>query len=115
MIPLHVVAFVVLALVCHLELAESRPSTTYLTEFYLWISVGGLLGGLFNTILAPLVFVGIWEYPMAIVLACLLRSSRPRQTHSPSARRGVLTVVAAGVLTLGAGFLAQRWSLDFRV
>jgi spermidine synthase len=111
--PLHVLAFGVLALVCHLELAASRPSTAHLTEFYLWISVGGLLGGLFNTILAPLVFVSIAEYPIAIVLACLLRVTR--QGHATSPPRGWLTVVAAGALVLAAGALAQRWSLDSRM
>jgi hypothetical protein len=111
-LPLHVLAFVILALVCHLELALARPSTTHLTEFYLWISVGGLLGGLFNSILAPLVFVTIAEYPIAIVLACLLRVTRHAQV---TATRGLLTVVAAGALAVAAGVLAQQWSLDSKV
>jgi hypothetical protein len=50
-------------------------SSTYrhLTEFYLWIAVGGVLGGLFNALVAPLAFKKVVEYPLAIVLACLLR------------------------------------------
>lgn len=112
-LPLHVLTFVVLALVCHLELAASRPSTGHLTEFYLWISVGGLVGGVFTTILAPLVFVSIAEYPIAIVLACLLRVTR--HTQVTSASRGLLTVMAAGALTLAAGVAMQRWPLDSRM
>jgi spermidine synthase len=57
---------------CHGELARSRPGTAHLTEFYLLMSLGGMLGGLFNSIVAPLVFTGVYEYPIAIVLACLL-------------------------------------------
>jgi len=74
-IPLHLLAFFVTAMVCHGELANSRPSTTHLTEFYLWLSVGGVLGGLFNVIVAPVTFDSLAEYPLVIVLACLLRPS----------------------------------------
>lgn len=49
-IPLHLATFFVAALVCHLELAKSRPPIRHLTEFYLLISVGGLLGGVFNSL-----------------------------------------------------------------
>lgn len=107
---LHVLAFVVLGLVCHQELAASRPPAAHMTEFSLWIAAGGLLGALFNTILAPVLFVSIAEYPIAVVLACLLRVTR--QGHGTSVSRGLVTVVAAGALTLAAGVLAQRWSLD---
>ncbi len=61
------------ALLCHGELARDRPPTKYLTEFYLWMSVGGMLGGMFNALFAPLLFVGVIELPLAIVLAGLLR------------------------------------------
>jgi hypothetical protein len=69
----HLLALFVLALFCHSLLAQLRPDTRYLTEFYFWLSLGGVLGGLFNALLAPLVFSRITEYPLAIVLACLLR------------------------------------------
>jgi hypothetical protein len=66
-------AFFFTALVCHGELARDRPSTKHLTEFYLWMSFGGMLGGVFNGLLAPVVFPGVWEYPLALVAACLMR------------------------------------------
>jgi hypothetical protein len=72
-IPLHLAAFFIAALVCHGELARARPAARHLTAFYLWMSVGGVLGGVFNAILAPLLFDGVWEYPLAIVLAAALR------------------------------------------
>jgi len=59
--------------VCHGELAKDRPSVAHLTEFYLWLSVGGVLGGIFNVIVAPQVFDSVVEYPIAIVLAAALR------------------------------------------
>ena len=71
--PLHLLAFFVCAMVCHGELARDRPEPERLTEFYLWMSLGGVLGGLFNALIAPLVFNGVYEYPIALTLACLLR------------------------------------------
>jgi hypothetical protein len=72
-IGLHLLALFVVSLLCHGELARSRPSTEHLTSFYLLMSLGGVLGGLFNALVAPLVFqMGILEYPIALVLACLL-------------------------------------------
>lgn len=99
---LHLATFFVAATVCHVRLAKSRPSTEHLTEFYLWLSVGGVLGGLFNTLVAPHVFSGIFEYPVVLALACLAR-------QSPAYRNGateqwpplVLAAVMPGVIFLG--------------
>ncbi len=76
---MHLVAFFIAAMVCHGELARRRPVVANLTEFYLWISLGGVLGGLFNAILAPVIFRSIYEYPLALVLACLLMPSGGRR------------------------------------
>jgi hypothetical protein len=46
MLAAHVLAFVTAAFICHAELADGRPSPAHLTEFYFWISLGGMLGGL---------------------------------------------------------------------
>ncbi|GGF33721.1 hypothetical protein GCM10011611_44970 [Aliidongia dinghuensis] len=70
---LHLAAFFVTALLCHQEVARLRPPVAQLTEFYLLVSVGGALGGIFNALLAPVVFTGVAEYPLVLVLACLLR------------------------------------------
>jgi hypothetical protein len=71
----HLAAFFVVALVCHRSLAARRPEPARLTEFYLWVSIGGVVGGGFNAFIAPLLFPGIWEYPAVLVLACLARPS----------------------------------------
>ncbi len=73
---MHLGAFFATTLMCHGELAKDRPSTKHLTEFYFWMSLGGVLGGLFNAFFAPIFFQwGIWEYMIAMAFACLLRSS----------------------------------------
>jgi hypothetical protein len=69
----HLLFLFAAALTCHGQLAEERPAPRHLAEFYLWLSVGGALGGFFNAIVAPLVFDSIAEYPLVIVLACFLR------------------------------------------
>jgi len=69
MLP-HLVVFFVAAVACHGELAASRPSAERLTEFFLWTSAGGALGGAFNALVAPLIFTTFLEYPLALFLAC---------------------------------------------
>lgn len=92
-IPLHLLVFAVIALACHGELAHDRPSPAQLTEFYFWISLGGMLGGLFNALLAPVIFTAIVEYPLVLVVACLVRRGEPG-TSAPSAWRQDLAWVA---------------------
>jgi hypothetical protein len=70
---LAMLAFFATALMCHGEMAKDRPDTKHLTEFYLWMSVGGMVGGIFNGLVAPLMFWGVAEFPLAIMLGCLLR------------------------------------------
>jgi spermidine synthase len=83
LVPLHLVAFFVCALVLHRELASDRPDARHLTEFYLWLSVGGVAGGAFNTFVAPLAFTDVIEYPIVMVLACALSPSRGAKRRSP--------------------------------
>jgi hypothetical protein len=85
LVLLHLAAFFVVAMVCHGEIARDRPPARHLTEFYLWMSFGGVLGGAFNALLAPLVFTSVAEYPLTLVLAYLLgvrvttKTLRPRE------------------------------------
>ncbi len=69
---LRVLCFFVVTMVCHGELARARPSSKYLTAFYLSMSFGGMLGGLFNAFVAPIMFVHVSEYPISLVAACLV-------------------------------------------
>ncbi len=72
-IILAFLAIFVISLALHGELAKDRPAAKNLTLFFLLMSFGGMLGGLFNALIAPIVFTGIVEYPLAIMLACVLR------------------------------------------
>jgi hypothetical protein len=68
---INLVAFLLLALLCHGELYRRRPQPALLTEFYLWMSLGGVLGGIFAALLAPQLFMLVYEYPLLIVAAML--------------------------------------------
>ena len=65
-------ALFVTCMVCHGELARSRPSPRHLTAFYLTIAAGGALGGVFAAILAPRFFSEFSEYPIGLGGACIL-------------------------------------------
>jgi hypothetical protein len=71
-LPLHLLTLFMAAMVCHGELVRRRPAVEHLTEFYFWMSAGGLLGGVFCALIAPVVFNSIFEYPLVLVLGCLL-------------------------------------------
>jgi spermidine synthase len=87
LIPTHLLLFFVTAMVCHGALARSRPPVTHLTEFYVWLSVGGVLGGIFNSLVAPAIFHGIAEYPIAMSLSCLLLPHMDTVQDTPLRRR----------------------------
>jgi hypothetical protein len=70
---MHLVLLFVGAMVCHGQLAATRPHPRYLTGFYLAIALGGALGGIFNTLVAPQIFVAVLEYPLVIAVVFLLR------------------------------------------
>ena len=72
-IGFHFLAFFIAALVCHGELARTRPNSEHLTEFYFMLSLGGVLGGIFNAIVAPIAFTALFEYPLVLALALFLR------------------------------------------
>jgi hypothetical protein len=72
-LTISLIAFFVVALARHSELVATKPSADKLTEFYLWMSAGGALGGMFNAILAPALFDRVTEYPLTLVAAGLTR------------------------------------------
>jgi hypothetical protein len=86
-IPLDLLTLFGVAMVCHGELARSRPSKKHLTEFYLWMSVGGVLGGIFNALIAPVIFNSVIELPIVLVLAALLRPPIDVKENTSRARR----------------------------
>lgn len=71
-LAIHLAVYVVVVLSVHTQLSRSKPEARHLTEFFLWMSLGGVLGGAFNTLVAPHVFNSVVEYPLALLLSCLL-------------------------------------------
>ena len=100
---LHLATFFVVAMVCHGELARMRPKASRLTEFYLWMSVGGVLGGLLNALVAPNLFPTVIEYPLVIVVASMLRPTA-RPAARPTRARWLDFALPAG-LAVGLGAL----------
>jgi hypothetical protein len=70
---LQLAAFFLTALICHQSLAARRPAADRLTEFYLLMSLGGVIGGGFNAFLAPVMFSSVIEYPAVLLASCLVR------------------------------------------
>lgn len=70
---IHLAAFFLTALMCHQRLVALRPDPGRLTEFYLCLSLGGVVGGGFNAFVAPVIFPDVWEYPIILALSCLAR------------------------------------------
>jgi spermidine synthase len=100
-------AFFFTALVCHHALARRRPAPARLTDFYLSLSLGGVIGGAFNAFIAPVIFNAVWEYPIVLGLACLARPwGRGRLDHW-----GVGALVSAA-LTIGALLVPQLTSMS---
>jgi hypothetical protein len=107
-LAVHLTTFFVAAMACHGALARSRPAAEHLTDFYLCMSIGGALGGLFNALVAPVVFDRVLEYPLALALACLL--AIPHRT-AWSIRQLARDVAFAAAIAVGtAGLLLAMHS-----
>jgi hypothetical protein len=141
MILIMLLAFFVTALVCHGEMARDRPSAKHLTVFYLLMSVGGAVGGLFTGLLAPAIFTwGIVEFPLALVLAGLLRpwswdpgwleklfasatspADAPKYGHAKGAKKITKSTEDFGAMPLildfllPAGLMVLLWLLLFTI
>jgi hypothetical protein len=77
LVAVHVAVFFVCALMCHGEIARTRPAPQFLTAFFLWMSAGGVIGGMTAGLIAPHVFSWVAEYPVLIALAVLCRPGLP--------------------------------------
>ena len=110
-----VAVFFTSAMVAHRTLYEARPSAAYLTEFYLWMSLGGVLGGLFAALIAPQIFSEVFEYPLLLALSM---ACRPRALSISWKDRDELLVmwllVATGILALiWIPWLAATFELNY--
>jgi hypothetical protein len=98
-----VAVFFTSAMVAHRTLYEARPAARYLTEFYLWMSFGGALGGLSAALIAPKIFSEVFEYPLLLALSM---ACRPGVFDAAALRR-----VAASIAALVGRVVSvpERW------
>jgi SAM-dependent methyltransferase len=101
-----VVAFFTTAMLAHRTLYEARPAPRYLTEFYLWMSLGGALGGMFTALLAPRLFPEVYEYPLLLALSM---ACRPGALSLPKDNGKAFNEAIALWLTAAAGILVLLW------
>ena len=92
-IPVFAGGLFVLCMLCHGELVEMKPSAGRLTEFYLLISLGGALGSLMVSVVAPRVLPADFEIAIGLTLSALLLAARFAAVHP--------AVLAAGVGLVG--------------
>jgi hypothetical protein len=113
----HQLFFFVIAMACHGELARTRPDAKYLTGFYVALSFGGMIGGLFAGLIAPNVFSWVAEYPILIVLAALCRPSRDERWPRVSGFLWILAVVTALALIVPSQMKGEAfdWFEEHRV
>ena len=94
----HLLCFFIIAMACHGELARTRPAAKYLTGFYVALSFGGMVGGLFAGLIAPFTFSWIAEYPILTALAVLCRP--PADERWPRWSRWYWPLLAIAALAL---------------
>jgi hypothetical protein len=108
-VGLNLIAFFVIALAFHTALADDRPPARRLTSFYLWLAIGGAIGGIFNALLAPLLFRSVAEYWLGLILAGLLVRRPGGRPAGASARWLDIAWPALLALLMGGGLWAMRY------
>ncbi len=113
----HQLCFFVIAMACHGELARTRPPAKYLTGFYVALSFGCMVGGLFAGLIAPFVFSWVAEYPILVALAALCRPAT--EERWPGLTRWYWPLIAVVTLALFAPTFSigkvATWLEDHRV
>jgi SAM-dependent methyltransferase len=107
-IVIHLSVFFVCALMCHGELARRRPPPQFLTGYYMWISFGGMVGGILTGLVAPHVFNRILEYPVLVVLTLLCRPGLVWPTRDGGQYPFLIAMVAAALVLMGMAAIDVR-------
>jgi SAM-dependent methyltransferase len=101
LLNLSLLFFVAVAL--HSEMYRTRPEPAQLTQFYLMMSLGGVIGGFFCAIVAPLIFDWTWEHPLLIILAAILL---PQKRLLSFGSDGYLDPRVFTLITIALGLIA---------
>jgi len=99
------------AMCCHGELAASRPDVRYLTLYYLTISLGGALGGIFVVVIAPFIFTLYWEFHFSVMgcILCAFLAYRRAQGRRITWQFWTLLAIGAIVILISGNFGVQTW------
>ncbi len=96
----HLAAFFVAAMVCQIQLYRRRPAPQALTQFYVWLSLGGVLGGIFAALAAPHIFKTIFEYPLLVFAALLVRPNVWTTPRAAWLKDSLFVALCAGLLAV---------------
>lgn len=110
-LPIHLLALTSAALVAHRALYVRRPQTTALTDYYVFMSLGGVAGGVFAALAAPLAFSTVVEYPLLLVASLLCRPGVWPQTRAIGLRAFAAALLGACATAGGAFGLAKAAGL----
>ena len=103
---IHLGLFFVSAMACHSALYALRPQAARLTEFYMLMSFGGVVGGVFCGLLAPQLFSSVVEYPLLIVAALFCSAPAIAAFAKRGAPESILPRGKAGQAAVFAGVVA---------
>jgi spermidine synthase len=112
----------VLCMLCHGELVRLRPKEKHLTGFYLAISLGGALGGVFAAVIAPRIFTDYVEFPLALAAACVLGflcwlrggALQLWTSRNFSVRIPMMAMLVGAITSLASGALSRSPGVDHR-
>ncbi len=109
-IPLHLISLAVIALMCHMRLANKRPleNNEHLTNFYLMIAIGGALGGVVNAFIAPAIFNYLYEYPIILVLSTLFNEN----IRTKALENLLYSVISVIIMALMFEFIKKNIGID---
>jgi len=98
-ITITLICYFFIALACHMKLVDKRPAALNLTEFYIWMSFGGVLGGVFNALIAPVIFSNVLEYVLVLTISFFVGFSlKPSGQNTKAA---LLVLIPCMALSIG--------------
>ncbi|HUA82905.1 MAG TPA: fused MFS/spermidine synthase [Bryobacteraceae bacterium] len=112
MIPGFCLGLFLCCMMCHGELARRRPAPDHLTLFYLMVSLGGALGGIFVALIAPRVFKDYLELEVGLAVCAVLAAVVLWNLDPPWIGKWPLRtalVIAAGMI---AGYMIRMQRLE---
>ena len=109
-VGIHMLILAASALLCHTALAARRPEPQHLTEFYFWMALGGVLGGVFVAVFAPFIFQTVIEYPLLVAVIAFFR--QPEDSDTEINGGDLIFPALLGFLVIGVSRLLRWQDVD---